>query len=113
MDADAEMPFLGPPAGDVQFGFVVCLVLQRALQIGLPDVALGPCVKERAADHRVENAGVLAQVFCQRRRCADDVDQQIDQLRICLEQRKQLHARRQPRQKPVKRAQCLVRSGGA
>ena len=95
MDANAEMPFFTPAAGQVQLTFVIRFCRQTPNKLGPQFCFPWPIIPKAAPNHRVQNLDILGQIFGQTGRGAQNVDQQINHLRICAEQRKQLNARRQ------------------
>ena len=82
-------------------------------QFGPQAGAARPGRKEAAPQNRVQNPRMPRQIGGKTRRAAADVDQQLDQLGVCLEQGKDLHPGRQRGQKAVESRQGLVRVAGA
>ena len=53
-----------------------------------------PTGKKAASDNSIQNARIAWQVMRQCRRRSNDINQQVDKGRVCLEQRKKLHTGR-------------------
>ena len=109
MHADAEMPFLDRPAQGIELALIIRHRRHRRRQRRRHPVRSRPWRKETAADHRIEHPGVARQIARQIGGAGGDIDDQIDQLRVGIEQRQNLNAGGQALQKAVKLAQS--RSG--
>ena len=101
--ADPEVPLLHPAASGVEPALVVGLARHRRAQRLGQGPPLRPRRKEAAADHRVEHPGIARQIAGERGRGGADLDDEASQLRVRLEQREQLHARRQPGKERIER----------
>ena len=113
MDADAEMPVLLPVPRCVQLAFVIQIrVRQQRRQLVGQHLEPRPGLEEGAADHRVKHPGAVRQIAGQRRSGRRNVDHQVDQLRVRLEQRKNLNAGWQALEEAVELDDRLVRPGG-
>ena len=109
MHANAKVPFLLPHPCHIQLLFIALRGVQARVQVVGQRRNPRPIGKERAADHRIQHAGMARQIGRQCWRRGRNVDHQIHQRRVRLEQGKHLHPRRQAAQKAVKRHQRLIR----
>ena len=69
--------------------------------------------EEAGIEHRIEHLRAAAQLLGKARRRAEDRGDEIEQARIGLEQREELHACRQAREEPVEGDEGLVGIAGA
>ena len=84
----------------------------RHARAARPPAPRGPARGEEIpGDHRVEDGRIARQMRSQRRRGPGDVHQQVDQLRIGLEQREELHPAGSPARNPSKASSASCGSG--
>ncbi len=107
--ADDEFLLGDEDARPVQQLLERCIEGRKALQRFRQRVAPRQRPGERPLDERLEQPRALRQLRRQHRRAAQDQQQQLQQVRIGLQQREQLQPRRQPAHEAVKRRQRRLR----
>ena len=109
MHPDAEMPFLLPAPRAIKLLFKAAPI--KAVQQLLRQCAKArPWRKEPPVQHRIQHIGIARQIARQARRGGADIDDQINQRRIGLEQRKQLNTGWQATKKAVEIQKRLIRA---
>ena len=109
MHAHTEVPLPRPTAGAIQLPLIALLSRKPLCQIRAQRCLTRPIGKERASNHRIKHTGITRQMRRKCGRCGDDINQQIRKLRIGVQKREELHARRQSGQKAIKGQKRLLR----
>ncbi len=99
--ADQELLLAGEQAGAIEHLLEVGGTLELGGDQGIEAGAVGQAAEEARIEHGIERAPALAQDAREPRRRAHDGGQQLEQARVLLQEREQLHAGRQLGQEAV------------
>ena len=112
LDAVLEFLVVGPAPGDFQDVLEIARLRQRIGQIVRQRVAILQAIEELRRQHRVQQDRLARQPLRQAGRRAHDFRDEVKELRMRIEQRKELHPRRQAFQEIVEPLEGFVRVGG-
>ena len=112
VDADAEGALLHPGARGVEGALVVVEAGEAGGEAGAELRGGAERAVEVGGDDGVEDAGVGAEVAGELGRGAADVDEEVEERRVRLHQREELHARGEAGQEGVERVERRVGGGG-
>ena len=108
VDADPEVPLFRPAARHIQPRLIVRGGLKPRRKFRPQGLQPRPGTPEAAADDPVQNRRIARQIARKARSRPRDINDQFHKRRVRFKQRKDLHPRRQARQKAVQRHKRLV-----